>query len=87
MPGGLGDFLWLLEPRPGLNKDDVQRDGKQFKKISERLRASKEYSPEGAHMLLESCFKFMQAAAMQQDDSNTLKRECGQHVRVKRAEE
>ena len=67
--------MWLLEPRPGLSKEEIQKEGKTFKNIAGSLKAGagREYSPEAAHMLLESCFKFMQAAALQQEDSNTLK--------------
>ena len=86
---GPGDFTWLLDQRLGLNKEEIQREGKQMKGIAGSLKAAagKGYSSEAAHMLLESCFKFLQAAGLQEEESNTLKREHGQHVRVKRAEE
>ena len=83
------DLTWLLEERKGLRKNDIQDEGREMKKISSTLKAAagKAYSPEAAHMLLESCFKFLQAAAIQEEECNTLKKEHGHHVRVKRAEE
>ena len=87
--GGVVDLAWLLDQRTGLNKDEIQNEGRQLKKIytSLKVAAGKAYSPEAAHMLLESCFKFLQAAAIQEEECNTLKKEHAHHVRVKRAEE
>lgn len=83
------DLTWLLDQRTGLKKDDIQLEGREMKRISSTLKAAagKAYSPEAAHMMLESCFKFLQAAAIQEEECNTLKKEHGHHIRVKRAEE